>query len=208
MVEKEVAGKMIAVCECLTGMLESAHHGFRILDRKSFIEAEKAREEARRQTSELTGLLISKCVSSEKELERECIKRFLPLSSNLERVSYNLDGIVDRLREMVQENIPFSDKGSREVSGVFDATIQIVKSLPELILTQNVLLAEHNEERARVLFKTANACAEEHESRLIEGLCLPKASPIYLGFMESLKAIASHSIEIGRKIVSLPSYSW
>jgi Na+/phosphate symporter len=208
MVEKEIAGKMILVSQILLRTLELAYQGFRTLDQELFAEAENAVEEARMHMSELTRLLISKCVSSEKEQERECIKRFLPLSSCYGRMTYNMDGIMDRLRKMVREGIPFSDRGSREISEIFGATIQILKSLPDLILTQNELLVEHNEERAKTLFKTANACAEEHEMRLIEGLCAPKASPIYLGFMESLKAIASHSLEIGKKIISLPSHSW
>ncbi len=208
MVEKDIAGKMIVVSQSLATMLELTYHGFRTLNRESIKEAEKGRDEVRKQTSKLAGFLISRCSSSEKEKEKECIRRFLPLSSTFDRMSYNLDGIIDRLKEMIRQDILFSDRGNREISGIFDATIQILRSLPDLILTQNELVAEHNEERAKAIFRTANECAEEHEKRLIEGVCIPKASPIFLGFIESLKAIASHALEVGKKIVSLPSHSW
>ena len=45
-----------------------------------------------------------------------------------------------------------------------------------------------------------------HEERLIEGLCLPVASSLYINMLDSIKNIAWHAKEIATKLVewSLP----
>jgi Na+/phosphate symporter len=85
--------------------------------------------------------------------------------------------------------------------------MDLLERLPDLILTQNKLLAQHIGEQVRSVFKIANGYSEEHEERLIQGVCTPKSTPIYLGILESLKGIIAHTLEVSGKIVSLSSKS-
>jgi Na+/phosphate symporter len=57
------------------------------------------------------------------------------------------------------------------------------------------------------MFKIANGYSEGHEERLIQGICVPKSSPIYLGIIESLKGVIVHILEVSGKIVFLSSKS-
>ena len=85
--------------------------------------------------------------------------------------------------------------------------MRLLGNLPELIATQNKLLAQRIGEEGRSMFKIANGYSEEHEERLIQGICVPKHSPIYLGIIESLKGVMVHTLEVCGKIVSLSSKS-
>jgi Na+/phosphate symporter len=205
MIDKEVSEKMMAVCCGLTKVLELSHQGFRMAAEKPAREAEEAIKEAWRRCSEFANFLISRSTSSPKE--REKAKPLLSLASSFERMSYNLEGIIDRLNGMARERVFFSDRGNKEVNTVFEETISLLGSLPDLILTRNELLAEHIEEKAKIIFGKVGDFSEEHEKRLIEGVCVPKSSPIYLGLLESLKAIVAHTLEVSNKIVSVNTES-
>lgn len=203
--DKEVAEKMIQVCESLTKMLELGFQGFRTLKEGSVKEAEGAKNEVRHHSSQLASFLISKSSSGEKG--REWAKPYLSVASVFDRMSYNMEGVVDCLKSMVRDHILFSDRAIKEVNDVFQEAMSILENLPDLILTQNKLLAQRIGEKGRSVFKIANGYSEEHEERLIQGVCMPKSSPIYLGLLESLKAIIGHTLEVSGKIVSLPSSS-
>jgi Na+/phosphate symporter len=122
-------------------------------------------------------------------------------------MTYNIEGIFDRLRAKSQNHILFSDRAVKEVNDVFQEAMRLLENLPNLITTQNKLLAQRIGEEGRSMFKIANGYSEEHEERLIQGICVPKHSPIYLGIIESLKGIMVHTLEVSGKIVSLSSKS-
>ncbi len=118
-------------------------------------------------------------------------------------MTYNIEGILDRLKAKSENRILFSDRAVKEVNDIFQEAMRLLESLPNLITTQNKLLAQQIGEEVRSIFKIANGYSDEHEERLIQGICVPKHSPIYLGILESLKGIIGHTLEVSGKIVSL-----
>jgi Na+/phosphate symporter len=203
--DKEIMEKMIVVCQHLIKMLELIFEGFRRPTEKSFKEANEVKDKIHHYSSELTGLVISKTPSSEKG--REWTKPYLSIASSFDRMTYNMEGILDRLRVKSQNHILFSDRAVKEVNDVFQEAMRLLENLPDLILTQNKLLAQRIGEEGRSMFKIANGYSEEHEERLIQGICVPKSSPIYLGIIESLKGIIAHVLEVSGKIVFISSQS-
>ena len=203
--DKEIREKIILICQSLMKMLELAFEGFRRPTENSFKEAEEVKDKIHQYSSELTGFIISKSPSSEKG--REWAKPYLSIASSFDRMTYNIEGIFDRLRAKSQHHILFSDRAVKEVNDVFQEAMRLLENLPNLITTQNKLLAQRIGEEGRSMFKIANGYSEEHEERLIQGICVPKHSPIYLGIIESLKGIMVHTLEVSGKIVSLSSKS-
>lgn len=201
--DKEIREKMILVCQYLIKMLELIFDGFRKPTEKSFQEANEVKDKIRHYSSELTGFVISKTPSSEKG--REWAKPYLSIASSFDRITYNIEGILDRLRVKAQNHILFSDRAVKEVNDVFQEAMRLLENLPDLILTQNKLLAQRIGEEGRSMFKIANGYSEEHEERLIQGICVPKSSPVYLGIIESLKGVIGHVLEVSERIVSISS---
>jgi len=199
--DKEVGEKMIQVCQSLIKMLELSFQGFRKYTEESFREVEEVTNVVRKNSSELTSLLISSSSSSERG--REWVKPYLSIASSFDRMTFNIEGIVDRLKSKVQNRILFSDRAVKEINDVFQEAMDILENLPDLILTQNKLFAQRIEEKGKSVFKIAKGYSEEHEERLIQGICVPKSSPIYLGILECLKGVISHSLEVNSKIASL-----
>jgi Na+/phosphate symporter len=203
--DKEVGERMIRVCQSLIKMLELSFQGFRKHSEEAFKEVEKVKDEIRKNSSELAHFLILK--SSPYEKGKEWAKPYLSMASSFDRMTFNIEGIVDRLKSKVQERILFSDRAVKEINDVFQEAMDLLESLPNLILTQDKLLAQHIGEQVRSVFKIANGYSEGHEERLIQGVCTPKSSPIYLGILESLKGIIVHTLEVSGKIVSVSSKS-
>jgi Na+/phosphate symporter len=122
-------------------------------------------------------------------------------------MTYNIEGILDRLRTKSQNHILFSDQAVKEVNDVFQEAMKLLKSLPNLIATQDKRLARQIGEEGRSMFKIANGYSEGHEERLLQGICMPKSSPLYLGILESLKGVMVNTLEVSGKIASLSSSS-
>jgi Na+/phosphate symporter len=203
--DKEITEKMILVSQNLIKMLELAFEGFRRSTEKSFKEAEEVNDRIHQYSSELTSSIISKSPSSERG--REWAKSYLSIASSFDRMTYNIEGILDRLRTKSQNHILFSDRAVKEVNDVFQEAMRLLENLPNLITTQDKRLAQRIGEEVRTIFKIANGYSEGHEERLLQGICVPKSSPIYLGILESLKGVIVNTLEVSGKIVSLSSSS-
>ena len=199
--DKDIKEKMVLVCQSLMRMLELAFDGFRRPDEESFKEADEFEDKINQSLSELTGFIISKSPSSEKE--KEWVKPYLSIASSLDRMAYNIQGILDRVRGKAENHILFSDQAVKEVNGVFQETMRLLENVPNLLTTESKSLARLIGEEGRLMFKTADGYSEVHEERLIDGICVPKHSPIYLGMIESLKGVMVHILAVSGKIASL-----
>jgi Na+/phosphate symporter len=203
--DKEIKGKMILVCRSLRKMLQLAFEGFQKPTEKFFEEAEEFEDKIYEYSSELTSFIISKSPSSEKE--KEWVKPYLSIASSLGRLTHNIQGILDRSRGKYENHILFSDQALKEVNDVFQETMRLLENLPNLLTTESKSLAQRIGEEGRSMLKIAEAYSEDHEERLINGICVPKHSPLYLSIIESLKGVMVHTLAVSGKIVSLSSKS-
>jgi Na+/phosphate symporter len=201
--DTDVREKLIQVCQGLINMLELSFQGFRKLNEESFMKVEEVRKEVQGRSTDLVNFMISK--SSSPDRGKEWAKPYLSMASSLDRMAYNIEGIVDRLKTMTQEHIVFSDRGLKEVNDIFQEAMNLLESLPDLILAPDKHLAQQIGEQVRSIFRIVNGFCEEHEERLIQGICVPKSSPMYLGILESLKGVIAHTLEVSGKVVSLSS---
>ena len=199
--DKELEERLVRLSQRLGEMLETSFHAFRRLTEESIKEVEKVKGEVRQDAAELTNYLVSG--GSATGDGKEWIKPCVSIASSFERMSYNIEGIVERLKMMNHEEILFSDRAVRELNDIFQEAMDLLAILPDLIATRNKLLAQQIGEKVRVVFKMANSYCEEHEDRLIQGICMPKSSPSYLGTLESLKGVLTHILEVSGKIATL-----
>jgi len=203
--DKEIKGKMILVCRSLRKMLQLAFEGFQKPTEESFKEAEEFEDKIYQYLSELTSFIVSKSPSNEKE--KEWVKPYLSIASSLDRMAYNIEGILDRVIGKSENHILFSDQALKEVNDVFQETMRLLENLPNLLTTESKSLAQRIGEEGRSMLKIAEAYSEDHEERLINGICVPKHSPLYLSIIESLKGVMVHTLAVSGKIVSLSSKS-
>jgi Na+/phosphate symporter len=132
---------------------------------------------------------------SEKERIKDVSRHFL-------RICEHLEDLADTLHKKARENILFSDRGVTEVCYLFQTLGDILRATADLILVQNPILIRYVLESEAVVEKVTIEYATQHEERLIEGLCLPLASPIYLRILDTFKGIAREAKGIAEKMSS------
>jgi Na+/phosphate symporter len=102
----------------------------------------------------------------------------------------------------VKEDILFSDRAISELSILIQKLKETLKNTSDLLATKNAVLVQHINGCEEDIVRKALEFATQHEERLVEGLCLPVSSHLYLNMLNSIRCIAWDAKEIATKFVS------
>src|SRR5713226_2384716 len=82
------------------------------------------------------------------------------------------------LTTVIREGMPFTERAVKELNTLFTRAIELLECVRDVILTQNRLLLRHMQIEGQRYEELVKEYALFHQQRLIEGLCLPKASSL------------------------------
>ncbi len=145
------------------------------------------------------GLLYEKLAEKVRKEDREVSKLFSIIDS-MQVIIYNIEGIAFNLDDLVENKIPLSDKAINEINELNNSLQGLFTDLSDLLKVKNKTLAKALIREAREVSKKADNFSLEHEGRVISGICLPKASPIYLNVLASIKGISYSISRISKRI--------
>jgi phosphate uptake regulator len=123
---------------------------------------------------------------------------FIPL--HLERIGDNIALIVRALTSVVRDGIPFTERALEELHTLFAKAIELLECIRDAIATHNRILIRHVQTAGQRYGDMVNEYALSHQQRLIEGLCLPRASSVYVALLDYLKGVVSHICQITDKL--------
>ena len=129
---------------------------------------------------------------------------FLGLSgiyTHLQIISRNLGALADPIQKKIKDGVLFSDKAVAQTNYLFDTQAGLLRSVLDILKTDNEFLKRYTETEARNLIQACINFATEHETRLIEGLCLPQAAPLFLAILDSMRAMGQQEMEIVQILV-------
>ncbi len=187
---KGVLERISGMCSSVELVLSLCMDGFMKHKIKLVSEAEKVSQSIHNEENELIGLLSSK--AAKPDMDKELIKSLMAVVGHIEMATNGLDGILQNVKIKVNEGVLFSDKGVNEISHLFRETLDIVKTAGDVILTKNEILKKYVNDKYVSLGQTVDAYSEEHEDRLIKGVCQPKSSSLYLNIADSLVKVVWH----------------
>lgn len=167
---------------CMDGFMK---HKIQLVD-----EAKKVSQSIHEEENELISLLSNKAAKS--NMDGELIKSMMAVIGHLEMATNGLDSILQHVKIKVNEGVLFSDKGVNEISHIFRETLDVVKTAGDAIMTRNEVLRKYVIDKYASLAQTVDAYSEEHEDRLIKGVCQPKSSSLYLNIVDSLVKVVWH----------------
>jgi Na+/phosphate symporter len=101
---------------------------------------------------------------------------------------------------MIHEGVLFTPRARQEIVGLLDLASEAVECLRDAILTDNRTLIRHVLDQAHRCEDQATDFAMFHEQRLIEGICVPRASSVYLAMLDYLRGVESHVRQIALKM--------
>jgi Na+/phosphate symporter len=137
-----------------------------------------------------------------KELARkdETKKEYAAILHHLMKICDDLSELTGPLETKIKEKILFSDRAVTEISFLSQNLAELLKATSDLILVKNPILLRYVIESETMVAKMAIEYATQHEERMIEGLCLPVASPLFLKMLEIFKGIARQSKKIALEL--------
>lgn len=188
------------MCQQTVEMLKLTWEGFRKQDVRSLQPAEKLGREIHQREKVLTALVVKRPADQAGAPGLDQALFFVPM--HLERIGDNIEFLVRAIKMMVQEGIPFSERAMREVNTLFEKAIELVEGVRDVILTKNRVLIRYVLEEGQRYEEMANEYALAHQQRLIEGVCMPKASSVYVALLDYLKGVEWHTRQIAKRFSS------
>jgi len=140
------------------------------------------------------GALLSKGP----EGQRDYLIRLQSIMTRLLVVGDNLEGLSGPIARKIREGVLFSNKAVVQANQLFDHETGILRSILDALKTDNDFLKRYVLEEGQKLVKSCNDFATEHEARLIEGLCLPQAAPLFLAMLDRLRTAGQHAVDIAQ----------
>jgi Na+/phosphate symporter len=143
-------------------------------------------------------------IARKPEAERSGLTRLLSILSPLEVIGQNLGGLTQPIEKKIKDGVLFSDKAVTQVNYLFDQHAGMVRSILDIVKTDNGFLKKFVLQESRKLVQACTDFATEHEDRLIEGLCLPQAAPIFLAVLDRFRTIGEHEMEAANLLTQKP----
>jgi Na+/phosphate symporter len=132
------------------------------------------------------------------ENQRASPLRLQSLLTHVQAIGSNLEDLFTPLARKMKEGILFSDKAVAQANQLFDHLTGILRSTLDVLKTDNDFLKRYVVEEGQRLTQSCEDFATEHEARLIEGLCLPQAAPLFLALLDALRTAGQHAISIAK----------
>jgi Na+/phosphate symporter len=145
-----------------------------------------------RGTEEELGILAGK-VSGE---QRASLMRLQSILTHLQMMGDNLAELATPIGRKMKEGILFSDKAVSQANQLFDHLTGVLRSILDILKTDNDFLKRYVLEEGQRLTQACNDFATEHEARLIEGVCLPQAAPLFLALLDGMRTMGQRAVNI------------
>ena len=193
--------QILRMSEQTVEMLRMVRDAFQKQDHVSLGAAERLGREIHCQEKVLMETLVTDAEVSTRPASKEDTV-FVPM--HLERVGDNLEALAAVIRTMIADGVLFTDRAMREVGSLFEIAVELLECVRDGLRTGNRTLIRHILLAGLRCEMMANDFARFHEQRLIEGVCLPRASSLYLAMLDYLKGIEWHVRQIGEKLSPAP----
>ena len=131
--------------------------------------------------------------------KNEAVKRFLVALPHLQRVALALDNLVDKMETKVESNVLFNEKALDEIKQVMVAVGTEFTDVKDYCMTKNPLLKAQIQADMKKVMKMIDDFDTIHQNRLITGVCMPKASYLYIDMTDSLKRMARELVAFAEK---------
>ncbi|MDA8088300.1 MAG: hypothetical protein M0Z75_16585 [Nitrospiraceae bacterium] len=144
------------------------------------------------------GLVLKLLETGEKD---PSFLKYTSVPGHIERICEYMENINRALRALCTEGVRFSDKAMDEVNYLFVELKGILVSTSGTLSSGDLALAGRVKQAELVFSESARKFVLRHGERIAEGICLPRASSLYMDILDSFRAIAWHSKEIAQELL-------
>ena len=163
--------------------------GFKKLDQERLREAQKIGKALHEKEKVLTHSIMTRYSRGENVSDEIAISH---IPSHLERIGDNIELLLRCSASIIQDGVCFSDRAISEINTLFDKAIEILQSAGDALKTNDKKKLLNVGEEGRKFQEIIRGYSLSHYDRLIEGVCMPKASSLYLAILDYLSGIEKH----------------
>lgn len=195
--DRDVKDLLIA----LHGMSTETEECLDVLQTSFLYSSKQHGEECRRKLSHIkkTGNVVERAIT-DRAKEHNVLNPYISVSGWLMTIAGNIEKFADLNDKKIKDGLLFSDKAVEEVTFLLQRLIDIMKPASDIILARNEILSNYVQESEGDIMRKALEYSTLHEERLIEGICHPVASTVYVNMLDAIKSIAWHAKQIAIKL--------
>ena len=184
MEEREITDRINKLFEETVPILNNIYRGF-VGEKASLLKESrlKFRESLRKRLPGVEKLIEDKD-------KNEAVKSFVIALPHLQRVALALDNLVDKMEIKVETSVLFSQKALDDIKQLMVAVGAAFTDVKDYCMTKNPILKEQIQADMENIRKMIDEFEIIHQNRLITGVCMPKASYLYIDMTDSLKRMA------------------
>ena len=194
MEQTELNQRLSAMFKEMLLVLESAKKGYSTGNQMTLTEAE----------TKLTSLLTSNLLFTEglvkKKTKDEVEKKYLTLLPHLQLMAVTVRNLINEKKKKIESKHLLTDKAVNEIKELFTLMQTQCEDTADYILTRNPHLRMHIRTGMESLFDRADDYVTEHQVRLIAGVCMPKASYLYLAIVDCIKDVSRELASFSEKL--------
>jgi Na+/phosphate symporter len=162
---------------------------------------EELGEEIHHEEKGLTGDLVCSPATT-----GDILKTLVLFPGRLERSGDLLESVLNVARIKARDGVPFSDRAQKELEDLFSLLTEVLKDFREVLAKQQRSTLDALVPKCKKLSQLTVDFALAHEDRLIEGLCSPKASSLYLDIMDSVKGVSQHIGDMTESLMKIAAH--
>ncbi len=184
MEEKELNQRLYDMFKKMLLVLEKMRQGFLAQNQTMLKESETQLTQILTANLPFTEEVIKKATKNEVE------KKYLSLLPHLQLMAAVLQNLIDEEQKQIASGVLFTQKAVDETRDLHSLMQSQFQDATDYILTRNPRLRMSVKTGMEKLFKTAEQYSTDHEIRLITGVCMPKASYLYLAIVDCIKRVS------------------
>jgi Na+/phosphate symporter len=136
----------------------------------------------------------------EEKDKTEVQKQYLNLIPAFQTIGLALENLFSKMETKVELKVLFSEKALSEIKELYTILEKQFRDAKDYIATKNPVLKAEIKAGWEQVFKTIDEYAVIHQGRLIQGVCMPQASYLYLDIVDSIKRISRGLIDFVEKV--------
>jgi len=187
---KAIRERISAMCSNAESVLNLCMSGFLKYKAELLDDAQRISKSVHDEENEILGVLSS--MKKSDEADKELIKSLSVVTGHIELSADIMDNMIRHIRVILNEKILFSDKAVKEVTQLFKETLDVLKTARDAIVTKNEVLRKHILDKYESVSKLVSEYSEDHEERLVMGICTPRNASLYLNIVDSQLKVVTH----------------
>ncbi len=189
---------LLVMCSKLIEMTDCVRKSLIVTDQEKMSKCEMLGREIHQEEKGLTGDLV--CYPDTKG---DVLKAIVLFPGRLERVGDLIESILNVSKVKACDGVPFSDRALQELTELFSLFTETLRTFRDVLLNRNQNVLESLLKQQNKLARMTIDFGLAHEDRLLEGLCSPKASSLYLDILDSVKNANAHIREMSEILLRL-----